>query len=169
MLANRRGRELAFVGAGIPRDVDELLLERGSTYLQRAFQPTLGLLTATETRDALRLPIDDAGRSIEPDALTHLVENAQGYPYAVQLLGQQAWLSNPSAKAITLTDAQAATNLNVEGVGYQLHHPTISKLPRNQRAYLAAVAKGPQPTRTRDIIQSLAETERLRILFDTTT
>ncbi|MFC6706552.1 hypothetical protein [Flexivirga alba] len=81
--AFREQRNVAFVGAGLPSAVEELLSDEVSTFLRRAGRRHLRTVSPDEVAEALAVPIRTAGRDITPDAL----QIAVGYPFMIQLVG----------------------------------------------------------------------------------
>lgn len=60
------------------------------SYGERLVFTPLGRLTPAATTHALVQPAVDTGRRFEPDALRHLTNAINGYPYFVQLFGFQS-------------------------------------------------------------------------------
>ncbi|MCQ9388174.1 ATP-binding protein [Brevibacterium sp. 50QC2O2] len=61
--AVRAHAPVAFVGAGLPETINSLVNSDVSTYLRRATRVELGNLTGDETRSALKLPAEEAGKT----------------------------------------------------------------------------------------------------------
>src|SRR5680860_498427 len=84
--AFRQGRELAFVAAGLPSAVQDVLGDEVMTFLRRAERFTLGAVSVDDVKQALLRPIEDSGRTITPTALRVAAEGTKGYPFLVQLV-----------------------------------------------------------------------------------
>ncbi|MCK2023576.1 ATP-binding protein [Microbacterium sp. kSW2-24] len=85
--------------AGLPGSVDHII--SAATFAERFdFQPLLGIDTQGSTEALLR-PAQDLKVIWAEDALTKAVENSNGYPHKVQLMGEAAWeaASSPSEGA----------------------------------------------------------------------
>ncbi|MBB2892107.1 hypothetical protein [Flexivirga oryzae] len=65
--AFREQRNVAFVGAGLPSAVEELLSDEVSTFLRRADRRHLRTVSPDEVAEALAMPIRTAGRDVTPD------------------------------------------------------------------------------------------------------
>ena len=88
-LANVRRLPVAVWAAGLP-DTRTRWIDAASP-LERQHFTLLGNLDPDATAAALEIPLRDAGRRIDPDALDMLVTGSAGFPYAVQLMGAAAW------------------------------------------------------------------------------
>ncbi|MEE9415847.1 MAG: AAA family ATPase [Acidimicrobiales bacterium] len=137
----------AFVGAGIPENIADLLSAEGTTFIRRAYRSDLSRLTDAEVREALRQPIQAAGRNINADALTAAVEAVQGYPYAVQLIGQEMWQHDPDAKTIEAEAARSAAQVLRSDIGRMVHDPALVALSNMDRAFLIAMAQDDGPSK----------------------
>ena len=86
--------------AGTP-DLPRHLSAMGASFWDRSKQLPLGRLEPVSAADAVRIPLEEHGRSISPEALDHLVRESHGYPFFLQLWGDLLWTgcSDPSAPA----------------------------------------------------------------------
>ncbi len=105
------GVPLLLVLAGTP-GLRANLSRVGASFWERATRVRLGRLEfQDDTRAALSLPAESSGLPLAPDALEYLVAESQGYPYFIQLVGEQSWEAaierDPNADHIGLEDAQA--------------------------------------------------------------
>ena len=102
------GREAPFllVLAGTP-DLRARLSEMGASFWSRAESLPVGRLGATATAEAIRRPLAAEGIGIEAEALARIVRESHGYPFFVQVWGQEVWggVRQPSAADPTVTVA----------------------------------------------------------------
>ena len=86
--------------AGTP-DLAGHLSAMGASFWDRSKQLPLGRLQSASAADAVRIPLEEHGRSVRPDALDHVVRESHGYPFFLQLWGDLLWTgcSDPSAPA----------------------------------------------------------------------
>ena len=102
------GREAPFllVLAGTP-DLRARLSEMGASFWSRAESLPVGRLDATATAEAIRRPLAAEGIGIEAEALARIVRESHGYPFFVQVWGQEVWggVRQPSAADPTVTVA----------------------------------------------------------------
>lgn len=102
----RENRRVALVMAGLPYHVDRLLTDKSVSFLRRSQQHRLGRIADADVRNALRLTIEEAGKSIEDEALEQCVEAVDGFAYMLQLVGYRTWMESGSHATITLSDAR---------------------------------------------------------------
>ena len=87
---NRSGAALLLVLAGTP-DLRSKLNKMRSTFWERSKTLPLMRLDPDATSDAIRVPLEAAGRRITDNALERLVDESHGYPFFVQLWGGTLW------------------------------------------------------------------------------
>lgn len=164
----REGREFTFVAAGLPTSVSDLLSGDVLTFMRRAERQTMDSVSLDDVRDALRVPIEQHGRSIDPDALDYAAEATGGYPFLIQQVGYMAWRTTDGN--ITLSAAAYAADEARRKVGRLVAAPAIQDLSPVDRSFLLAMAVDSGPSRMADIITRLrvskqyANTYRLRLL-----
>ncbi len=90
--------------AGTP-DLPRHLGKMGASFWDRSKQLPLGRLELAAAADAVRVPLEEHGRAITPDALNQVVRESHGYPFFLQIWGDLLWkgCSDPS-KAASLPD-----------------------------------------------------------------
>jgi hypothetical protein len=152
----RENREIAFVAAGLPGNVKDLLKVRNLTFLRRAERFELDAVTAEQAATALREPIRAGGRAIEDDALAAAVDAARGYPFLLQLLGQHSWRIDRTATEITSAHVREAMNRARADMGRLVHDIALDEVSDVDRAYLAAMAVDASRSSTRQIADRLA-------------
>jgi hypothetical protein len=130
--------------AGLPNAPEHLHRVRTYTERWRYFQ--LGLLTPQQTADAIRVPLEEQGITVEPHALDLLVAASAGYPYFIQRYAAAAWL---------LRDGTAVTERHVAeaipGVRRQLedtlYEARFRRLTARECAFvLASLGPGSHPS-----------------------
>jgi len=143
--------DVAFVGAGLPGGIDEVLQDKGTTFLRRATLTDLDSLTLDETMRALREPISTAGRTIEAEALEQAALASRGYPFLVQAIGSYAWAEAPEEDEITPAAVRAAARRAHRTMGSNIHAPSLTRLSATDRTFLAAMAHDEGPSRLGDV------------------
>ena len=89
--------------AGTP-GLRSLLMSVGATFVERSQKLGIGRLNERGATDAISIPLQRDGISIEEDALSRVVEDAQRYPYFLQLWGSALWDVAKERDAYRLTD-----------------------------------------------------------------
>ena len=91
----RQDRQIAVSMAGIPQSVKPLLANEAGgnpvTFLRRANRIDLGLIVDSDVRDALSEPLEQLGLRWDEPALDCAVAACSGYPFLIQLVGQESF------------------------------------------------------------------------------
>ena len=136
-VAHRDALPIAFVFAGTP-ELGEILLRSGS-FLERMPRTELRMLTVDETRLALLEPAAAHGVVWSMDALDTVAAAADGYPYFVQVGGEQAWHAAHGASSIELPAGEAGAAAVAERAD-QMFRDRWKRLGPAQQRYLTAAA-----------------------------
>lgn len=153
--AFRERRNVAFVGAGLPSAVEELLSDEVSTFLRRADRRHLRTVSPQEVAEALTVPIRAADRDITPEALQIAVAGTGGYPFMIQLIGLHAWRADSAAVVIDADQAQRGVDQARRKVGQLVHASALADLSDVDRSFLAAMSHDDGPSRMADIASRL--------------
>lgn len=151
----REERELAFVAAGLPLAVKDLLNDSILTFLRRADRQDLGAVDLGDVQEAILTPIEGAGREVEADALEWMVQSTGGYPFMIQLVGSQCWRVNPENPTITLPDAEEGTKNAQRRLGSLVHAPALTGLSDIDKSFLLKMAEDDGRSRMRTIAERL--------------
>ena len=149
--AFRERRNVAFVGAGLPSAVDDLLSDEVSTFLRRADRRHLRAVRPEEVAEAIAVPVREAGRDITADALQVAVAGTGGYPFMIQLVGLHAWRADSSAATIDVDQARRGVDQARRKVGQLVHASALADLSGVDRSFLAAMAHDDGPSRMADV------------------
>jgi len=168
--AFRESRELAFAAAALPAAVNDLLNDSVLTFLRRADRHHLERVQEEAVRAALREPIQNAGRSLTPEALETMVAATQGYPFLIQLVGDQVWRKATGEGDIDLPSAYAGVEAARRRLGQLVHAPALAEASDIDKSFLLAMSADNGPSQIRDIQTRLgvdknyASQYRLRLL-----
>ena len=138
--AFREDRPVAFAAAGLPAAVQDLLTSDVSTFLRRARRFVLEPLSPVAIEEALRLPIEQAGRQVGEAEVATMAEATHGYPYLVQVIGDRVWRREPAARTITAEHVQRGVADAVREAGFALHEPAVNDLSETDRQFILAMA-----------------------------
>ena len=153
----RDDRDIAFVGAGLPIGVKDLLDHPGTTFLRRAQRVDLGPVSRAETRTAFEETVRSSSRTITEAALERITELSLGYPYLIQLAGYHAWRQSADESAISIEHIHDIEQRVIQRLGTQIHQPALRNLSDTDRAYLEAMASDARPSSTKDIADRLGK------------
>ncbi|GAA4782992.1 ATP-binding protein [Corynebacterium canis] len=152
--------DIAFVAAGLPLGIQQLLQHDGTTFLRRAERVELAPVTIPEARQAIVHTVHEGGKSITDDAADAAAELSQGYPYLIQLVGSVIWTyaTLEHRDEITLSDVREARPQVIRRMGAQVHRPAIANAPDSQVAMLKTMATlmdGDNPVSTGELAKAL--------------
>jgi AAA ATPase domain len=148
----REEREVALVAAGLPAGVGARLLDdEVLTFLRRAERFEVGPVGETDVVEALREPIEAAGRSITAAALGVATRETAGYPFLIQLVGYHSWRQDPAARVIDAGHVVAALPAVRERLGRLVIEPALARLSERDRDFLVAMSVDDTTSRVRDV------------------
>ena len=153
--AFREERPVAFAAAGLPAAVQDLLTSDVSTFLRRARRFVLEPLSEVASEEALRVPVVEAGRRIGAAALRAAAAATYGYPFLIQLVGDQMWRQEPSSRDITAAHVEAGIDAARREVGYSVHEPALNDLSDKDRAFVKAMAQDARESSIAEIEERL--------------
>ncbi|GAB3946160.1 AAA family ATPase [Corynebacterium tapiri] len=154
----REDRNVAVAIAGIPQSIKPLLAsDEGKnpvTFLRRANRIDLGLIDGQDVRRALKDPIEDAGFTWSVEGLDAAVEACGGYPFLIQLIGQQCFRER-EGEVITEGSVAKAAVVARRKLGQLVHESALADLSAVDRTFLAAMAVDDGPSSMSDIAQRM--------------
>lgn len=149
--AVREGRRLAFCGAGLPASLDELLADKGVTFIRRADRHTLGAVRKRAVAEAFEHVVASNDRTMSPEAANAAAEATGGYPFLIQLVGYRSWRQHPDRKAISVDDVAAGAEEAARRVGSLVFEPALKDLSAVDRTFLLKMATDNGPSKMADI------------------
>jgi hypothetical protein len=149
------GANIMVVFAGVKVNLEALLDQEHTTFLRRSKELDFRRLSPDETRYVLSETVRIGGRQIDEDALDLLVQTSQGYPYLLQLAGDYAWRSDPTARTITLADARSAHRRAVEAVQNRVIRRVYQDLSEKDQLFIQAMAADEGRSRMSDIARRM--------------
>lgn len=151
----REGRWISFVAAGLPAAVKGLINDDVITFLRRADRHDIGHIDPLSVEKAIKIPIEEAGRSIGPKALQMAADATGGYGFMIQLVGYYLW-EVATDDLIEADDVKQAVELAEHRVGSLMIEPTLDDLSPTGRRYLMAMSLDDGVSSTRDISERLS-------------
>ncbi|KAB5605782.1 ATP-binding protein [Bifidobacterium jacchi] len=158
----RDNAEVAFVFAGLPSLVSDLLNTKVLTFLRRASIKELGDVPLDEVRDAFASTIRNAGLSITDEALDLAAQSTGGYPYMIQLVGYNMWRmarrrANGLGLSISLDDVSVGAEQARAKLGEGVCAPVIKQLSDRAVDYVTAMAQDDGPSSTAEVAARMGE------------
>ncbi len=149
-------QSVVFAGAALPTIDDQIFNSAGATFFSRLARFALEPLSIAESLSALRPPFDEHNIGYNDLELTKTVDQTQGYPYLVQLLGYEIWHRLEPGDAITESLLSAAYEAAHEQSIFDVLQPTWRQLsPSSKRVLGVIAANGPGPMATADVREKL--------------
>ena len=149
----RRGQQpVAFVGAGLPRLLTDLMIGDAATFLQRCHRLEVGPLSITETKEVLAETFRLGGSHIAGDVLHAAAKAGNGYPYMTQLVGYEIWNAtrNPAGGIDAASAAEGiAAAQRVSADIFVV--PVLDALSERDRDFLTAMLADQTETAVSDI------------------
>ncbi len=146
----QRRLPLVLIGAGLPTLLG--LAGESKSYSERLFAfPNIGALSEHDAVKALAEPINEAGESIEPDALKEIIRLTRGYPYFLQEWGYQTW-NLAESSPISLEVVKKSTELVTKSLDESFFRVRFDRLTPREKRFLRAMAQqGGGPYRISDV------------------
>lgn len=150
----REERWVGFVGAGLPAAVKSMLNDDVITFLRRADRHDIGRIDPLASEQAIKQPLESAGRTIDAAAVQLAADATGGYGFMIQLVGYYLW-DVASGTHLTSDDVERAIPLAEHRVGSLMIEPTLDDLSPTGRRYLEAMAEDTGMSSTREIAERL--------------
>lgn len=151
----REERDVALLLAGLPSKVSALLMDDYVSFVRRAFQRPLEPIAAFDVAHALKQTIRGNGRDIEPEALELAVQAAQGFAFAIQLVGYYLWRDGGVNGVITTEEAKAAIERARLEFDRSIVQPTLRDLTLRETEFLNAMIPDDGVSRTSVVAQRM--------------
>lgn len=136
--ARQNDRPITLVAAGLPQLAGQM--GKAKSYAERLFLfTTIGPLNDQAASDAIVHPIEAEECSINPDAVTKILEVTRGYPYFLQEWGKQSW-DIADQCPITLSDVELANPTAVAALDDSFFRVRFDRLTPSEKRYLRAMA-----------------------------
>lgn len=170
-LAIGAGVNVLVVFAGIVTEIDKLVTGPQLTFMQRAKTEPFYLFDYGETKRVLSETARTGGREFTTEALEYAAASSQGYPYLIQLVGDEAWRYDSSEPTITLDASRSGAVAMMARIENEVLNRTIQDLSAKDREFVDALASQPEgPVKIAAIVtamqksSSYVEQYRLRLI-----
>ncbi|MBT1177662.1 ATP-binding protein [Bifidobacterium callimiconis] len=156
----REQRNIAFVFAGLPSMVEDVVNDNVLTFLRRAERKHLGSVSLDDVKESFAETIESNGKHATEQVLSALAQATNGYPFMIQLVGYWTW--HASATGPYAHDSEITADAADRGIarakiklGDMVHGPAVDGLSAMARDYLLAMAQDDGPSSTSDIAKRL--------------
>jgi len=143
-----------FFGAGLPQIAK--LAGEAKSYAERLFDfISIGKLEPKQAKKAIIDPARKYKVSYEPEAITEIINQTEGYPFFLQVWGSNAW-DKAKDSSITLDDIKKATKQALSDLDNGFYKVRYERLTVRQQQYVLAMAKMPSlPAKSGEIAHLL--------------
>ncbi|MDO4898593.1 MAG: ATP-binding protein, partial [Rothia sp. (in: high G+C Gram-positive bacteria)] len=153
--AFRQGKNIAFIAAGLPEAVNDLLSDDVLTFLRRAERITLGTVPLSDIEQALEVPAQQHNKTFSAEALSLATKSTQGYPYLIQSIGYETWRAAKDSSEILTGHAELGVQKAKSRIGALVHEPALSALSDVDKSFLRAMAVDDSPSKIAHITERL--------------
>ena len=145
---------ITMVAAGLPQLVGRT--GDAKSYAERLFEfAPVDRLGNDDARNALIVPAFKEGVAFNPDAISEILRQTNGYPYFLQEWGKHSW-DVADVSPIELDDARRATTAALAELDASFFRVRFDRLTPTQKRYMRAMAElGSGPHRSGDIAHIL--------------
>jgi AAA ATPase domain len=136
--ARQNDQPITLVAAGLPQLAGQM--GKAKSYAERLFLFTsIGPLNQADATSAIVHPIEAEDCSIEPDAVTKILEVTKGYPYFLQEWGKQCW-DAANQCPITAYDVDLAYPTAIAALDDSFFRVRFDRMTPSEKRYLRAMA-----------------------------
>jgi hypothetical protein len=146
----REKREVALIMAGLPGNVDQLLVHGSVSFLRRAFLRRLGAVDIPDVKTSMKKTIELSGRSIEPAALDQMAAYSDGFPLMIQLIGYHVWRQSNNKK-IVIADVPPGKESAEDDLENMILHKTVREISDVDLKFLLAMVPDKNESSIADI------------------
>lgn len=145
---------VAFVFAGLPSMVDDLVNDDVLTFLRRAVRQDLGPVMIPDVCAAFKQSVEDSAKRIGSEDALAAAQATMGHPYLMQLVGYYMWQSAQRRRSDVIERDDVERGVSDAGIAFQdaVCAPAYKGLSLAQRAFLDSMAPDwPNASNVRDI------------------
>lgn len=153
------GLNVALVMAGLHASVSNVLNDKVLTFLNRAKKENLAPLNSMEIYYFMEKSFKKLGIDISEEILELLVENTEGSPYMMQLLGHSVVLMSEKGDTITREAAQMAINRSKKEFINDVCGTSVAALSERDRDFIYAMVSDEDISDINDISARMGVTQ----------
>lgn len=151
-ITRRAQKPVAFVGAGLPRLLTDLMSGDAATFLQRCHRLDVGLLDITVTKQVLADTFRLGGSCIGGSPLHDAANASRGHPYMTQLVGYEIWnAARDPNRGVNASEAAQGITVARRASADIFVKPLWDTLSGQDRSFLKAMVRDDSETAVSDI------------------
>lgn len=151
---------VAFVFAGLPSLVDEVVNDRVLTFLRRSLRRELGEVPIPDVKNAFVETVNRSGKSLDERSALKAARLTDGYPYMIQLVGYYMWqrAERRDLAVISEEDVRGGYQDALLAFGDAVCAPALDGLTPAARELAVAMAQDdPTPSKVADLAERLGK------------
>lgn len=160
----REKQNVAFVFAGLPMGVLDLINGKALTFLRRAASHELGYINEIEVALSLADSFAATGLELSGDALASVAKATGGYAFLIQLVGYYVWqradFHRASSAVVSAADVEQGTAIAMARFEQMVYEPAVANLSDRASAYLVAMAHLGNRANVSDVAAELGGTAK---------
>ena len=147
---------IAFIGAGIPQAISNLLNDEVATFLRRADPIILDSVSLEAVRSSLKQTFEESGVAINDLQLDAAAKATGGYPFLVQLIGYHIWRLS---KTHGVTDSSLTRGIEAarKRLGAMVLDTALASLSDIDRTFLLKMSMDEGPSQISQIAERMGE------------
>lgn len=154
----REGRKVGLLMAGLPYKVSSLLRDESVSFLRRSSQYQVGRIDDEEISRAFEATVELGGSSISHEVLEQAVEEIDGFPFMMQLVGFRSWEERAESGEMTRESVERGAGMAQRDMRNRILRPTLDELSDMDIAFLRAMLEDEKSSLPEDIAQRLSKT-----------
>lgn len=160
--AIREEKNVAFVFAGLPEAISDLLNDSVLTFLRRAKAEELGSVATSDAAWALQTGMESSGMRVDNGLVQQAAEATFGYPYMIQLVGYHVWQAAVrrmgEVGTVEKPDVDQGIEAAITGLDVDVIEPALRGLSPTAQSFLAAMAEDDGPSSVADVAARMGKT-----------
>lgn len=151
----REGRKVALLMAGLPGKISSLLNDETVSFLRRAQQFSLTRIEDFDVEEALRMTIEENGRTADARGIELAVQAIAGFPFLLQLVGYRSWNMRSVEEKISAQDFKGGIEAARREMQARILDATYRELSEGDRKFAAAMLEDEGKSRVSDLAKRL--------------
>ena len=153
---------IAFVFAGLPSGVLDVVNGKALTFLRRAVGESLGLINQVEVGISLTDSFAATGLELAGDQVAQMARATKGYAYLIQLVGYYVWQRADAHRekdmAVSSGDVELGVDIAMQRFHEDVHEPALAGLTKGAIEYLLAMCDDERASKTSDVAARMERT-----------
>ncbi len=156
--------DIAFVFAGLPMGVLDVINGEALTFLRRAKSVALDEINLVEVGISLQDSFAATGLTLQGEELSQTARATCGYAYLIQLVAYYIWqradLHRGKSVVVDTQDVQLGTEIAMAQFCDAVYEPAVAGINEGALSYLLAMAQDEQRSSTAEVAKRMGKTPK---------